>query len=120
NLHPEVAIHGSKVHIIWKNSGNGQVMYLRGTLGGSGLVESGPEYGASLRRLGPDQVRIEGALPGASFRVLSSAGAVLHLGRCDSQGAAVLPTKLAQSKLIEVQVESNIGLELLRLGLVTH
>ena len=120
NLHPEVAIYGSKVHVIWKNSGSGQVMYLRGTLEGAGLVESGSESGATLCRLGPNQVRIEGALPGASFSVLSPAGVVLHRDKCDIQGAAVLPTQLAQSKLILVQIQSNMGLELLRLGVVTH
>ena len=95
-------------------------MYLRGTLEGAGLVESDAESGATLRRLGPNQVRIEGALTGASFSVLSPVGAVLHQGRCDSQGAAVLPTQLALSQVIMVQVQSNTGLELLRLGVVSH
>ena len=93
NLHPEVAIHGSKVHVIWKNSGSGQVMYLRGTLEGAGLVESG----ANLARLCVASAQIKCALKGpclgANFGVLSSAGAVLHRGTCDSQGAAVLPTQ---------------------------
>ena len=120
NLHPEVAIHGSKVHVIWKNSGSGQVMYLRGTLEGSGLVESGSESGATLRRLGPNQVRIVGALPGAIFSVMSSAGGVLFRGMCDGQGAADLPTQLAQSQVIIAQVQSNTGLELLRLGVVNN
>ena len=120
NLHPEVAAHGSKVHVIWKNSGSGQVMYLRGTLEGSGLVESGSESGATLRRLGPNQLRIEGAMPGANFSVLSSVGAVLHRGQCDSRGAAVLPAQFTQSQVVMVQVQSSEGLELLRLGVVTN
>ncbi len=120
NLHPEVAIQGPKVHVIWKNSGTGQVMYLRGTLEGAGLAESAAESGATLCRLGPDQVRIEGAITEANFSVLSSAGAVLYRGQCDGQGAAVFPTQLARSQVVMVQVQSNTGLELLRLGVFTH
>ena len=120
NLHPEVAIHGSKVHVIWKNSGSGQVMYLRGTLEGSRVADSAAESGASLNRFGPNQVRIKGALPGANYSVLSSAGAVLHRGTCDGQGAAVLPGNLAQSQVIMVQIHSNMELDLLRLGVATH
>ena len=120
NLHPEVAIHGSKVHVVWKNSGTGQVMYLRGTLEGAGLAESAAESGASLDPSGPNQVRIEGALPGATYSVLSSTGAFLHRGACDGQGVAVLPGHLAQSQVIMVQIQSKTGRELLRLGVATH
>ena len=120
NLHPEVAIHGSKVHVIWKNSGSGQVMYLRGTLEGAGLVGSGAESGASLNRLGPDQVRIERAMPGANFSVLTPAGAVLHRGQCNSQGAADLPSQLAQSQVIVVQIQSRTSLDMLKLGMVRN
>ena len=95
-------------------------MYLRGMLEGAGLTVAGSDSGATLRRLGPDQVYIEGALPGANFSVLSSAGAVLHRGRCDSQGAAVLPGHLAQSQVIMVQGQSITGMKLLRLGVVTN
>ena len=120
NLHPEVATHGSKVHVIWKNSGSGQVMYLRGTLEGSGLVESGSESGATLRRLGPNKLRIEGAMPGANFSVLSSVGAVLHRGQCDSRGAALLSAQFTQSQVVMVQMQSNMGQEMLRLGVVRN
>ncbi len=120
NLHPEVAIHGSKIHVIWKNSGSGKVMYLRGTLEGTGLEESGAGSGASLNRLGPDQVHIERAIPGANFSVLSPAGAVLHRSQCNSQGVAVLPSQLAQSHVILVQIRSRQGLEMLKLGVVRN
>ena len=46
--HPEVAIHGSKVHVIWKNSGTGQVMYLRGHVG---RCTSWRNLAAELRRV---------------------------------------------------------------------
>ena len=120
NLHPEVAIHGSKVHVIWKNSGSGQMMYLRGTLEGSGLEESGAVSDASLNRFGADLVRIEGAMPGANFSVLTPAGAVLHRGQCDSQGAADLPSQLAQSKVILVQIQSKLGMAFLKQCTVTY
>ena len=102
-----------------ENSGTGQVMYLRGTWKVLDW-ESAAESGASLNRSGPNQVRIEGALPGANYSVLSSAGAVLHRGTCDGQGAAVLPGHLAQSQVIMVQIQSNMELDLLRLGVATH
>lgn len=95
-------------------------MYLRGTLEGSGLVESAVETRASLNRLGPNQVRIEGALPGASFNVLSPAGAVLHRGRCDGQGAAVLPPEFVKKHLILVQAQGYSGMELLKLGTIAN
>ncbi len=116
NLHPEVAIHGSKVHVIWKNSGTGQVMYLRGTLDGAGLVESAPKSGATLNRLGPGWLRIEGAKPESNYSVLSPTGALLHKGICDGQGEANLPSEFVKNQLILVQVQGNSGLELLKLG----
>ena len=95
-------------------------MYVRGSLDGAGMTTSGLESGANLRRLGPDQLIIEGAMPGANFSVLSSAGAVLHRGQCDSQGATVLPAQFTQSQVIMVQIQSSVGHELLRLGGVIH
>ena len=95
-------------------------MYVRGTLEGAGMVESAAESCASLNRFGPNQVRIEGALPGANYSVLSSAGVVLHRGQCDSQGAGVLPVQLTQSQVIMVQIQSNMGMELLRLGVAIN
>ena len=118
NLHPEVAIHGSKVHVIWKNSGTGQVMYLRGTVEGAGLVESAPTSGATLNRLGPGWVRIERAVPGANYSVLSPTGALLHKGNCDGQGEANLPSEFAKNQLLLVQVQGNSGMELLKLGTI--
>ena len=118
NLHPEVAIHGSKVHVIWKNSGSGQVMYLRGTLDGAGLVETGAESGASLNRLGPDQVRIESALPGSNYSVLSPTGGVVYRGECDEQGEANLPSEFVKPLLILILAQGNSGMELLRLGTI--
>jgi len=116
NLHPEVAIHGSKVHVIWKNSTSGQVMYLRGTLEGAGLVDSAPKSDATLNRLGPGWVRIEEANPGANYSVLLPTGALLHKGICDGQGEANLPSEFVKNQLILVQVQGNSGMELLRLG----
>lgn len=116
NLHPEVAIHGSKVHVIWKNSTSGQVMYLRGTLEGARLVESAPTSGATLNRLSPGWVRIERAIPGANYSVLSPTGALLHKGNCDGQGEANLPSEWVINQLILVQVQGNSGMELLRSG----
>ena len=119
NFHPEVAIHGSKVHVIWKNNASGQVMYLRGSLEGAGLVESAPTSGATLNRLGPGLVRIEGANPGANFSVLLPTGALLHRGKCDGQGEANLPPEFSHCKVIMVQIQGEEGMELLRLGTVS-
>jgi hypothetical protein len=119
NLHPEVAIHGFKVHVIWKNNASGQVMYLRGSLEGAGLSDSGDESSASLNRLGSDWVRVEGAKPGANFSVVSPTGALLHRGKCDGQGEANLPPEFALYKVIMVQIQWEEGMELLRLGTVS-
>ena len=119
NLHPEVAIHGSKVHVIWKNSTSGHVMYKRGTLEGTGLVESAPKSGASVNRLGPGWVRIEGAMPGADYSVLSLSGGLLHQGKCDEQGEANLPSKFVKQQVILIQAQGNSGMELLKLGTIS-
>ena len=117
NLHPEVAIHGSKVHVIWKNSGGDQVMYLRGTLEEYWVEESRAESGASLNT--ERTWCIEGALPG-EFRCLDHLQVVLASGMMRQPGAADLPSQLAQSQVIVVQIQSRTGLDMLKLGMVRH
>jgi len=114
NRHPDVAIHGSTVHVIWQNSADGTVKYLRGTLDStSDLAPSAASARARLVRSALGQVTIQQALPLSAYRIVNAAAATLHGGRCDDLGTATLPTP-ASGPLTLVQVEDAQGWTLLR------
>ena len=123
NRHPDVAIEGSTVHVIWQNSADGTVKYLRGTIdnasGTSTLPGSEECVGAKLLRLGGNWV-VENAAVNAPYRVCSLHGALLNEGQTDSEGRAVLPSRLgvSASSPMFVQVTSSIGIETLTIPLM--
>jgi hypothetical protein len=107
------------VHVIWQNSADGTVKYLRGTLdGASALTSPTPDITTPrLVRQGPNLVTLEGATPGSSYRILASHGATLHEGTCDSSGRASLPSRfLTPGTPLLVQAQASAGPTLLRLG----
>jgi hypothetical protein len=120
NRHPDVAVHGSVVHVIWQNTSDGTVKYLRGTLDGtSGLTtNSARAVSARLLRQGADVVTLEGAAPGSTYRILASHGVTLHEGQCDPAGSATLPRRfITPDRPLLVQVQTLTGPALLKLGL---
>ena len=80
NRHPDVAIHGNQLHVIWQNSGDGTVKCLRGTLGDPSHLQPTSEAptGAQLLRQGTGHILLQGATPHSTYRILSATGAVLH------------------------------------------
>ena len=120
NRHPDVAVHGSTVHVIWQNSADGTVKYLRGTLDGASALTS-PTPAITTPRLvrqGPDLITLEGAAPGSTYRILASHGATLHKGTCDPSGRASLPSRfLTPGTTLLVQAQASAGPTLLKLGL---
>jgi hypothetical protein len=122
NRHPDVAVHGSTVHVIWQNSADGTVKYLRGTLDGASALTS-PTPAITTPRLvrkGPDLITLEGAAPGSTYRILASHGTTLHKGTCDPSGRASLPSRfLTPGTPLLVQAQTPTGPTLLRLGVAT-
>ena len=120
NRHPEVAVYGSVVHVIWQNTSDGTVKYLRGTLDGtSGLhAISNRDASARLLRQGADLITLEGAAPNSTYRILASQGGTLHQGTCDAAGRANLPSRfVTPDRPLLVQVQNLLGPTLLKLGL---
>jgi hypothetical protein len=118
NRHPDVAIHGNTVHVIWQNSANGTVKYLRGTLDGTSALQPTPSSSSQprLTRLGPDWVLLRDARPGSTYRILDASGATLHEARCTPNGTANLPTRFLSTPTLFVQTEGASFPALLRLG----
>ena len=118
NRHPDVAIHGNVVHLIWQNSQSGTVKYLRGTIDGTESVSTTPKRPiASLQRTGPSTVQLVHAVPMSSFDVLDAAGSLLHRGQCDASGTATIPDRFTQTPVLFVRTQVPDGPRLLRLGL---
>jgi len=106
--------------VIWQNSADGTVKYLRGTLdGASALTSPAPAITTPrLVRQGPDLVTVEGAAPGSTYRILTSHGATLHEGTCDPSGRASVPSRfLTHGTPLLVQAQTPSGPTLLKLGL---
>ena len=118
NRHPDVAIHGNVVHLIWKNSQSGTVKYLRGTIDGTESVSTTPKRPiASLQRTGPSTVQLVHAVPMSTFDVLDAAGSLLHRGQCDAFGTATIPDRFTHVPVLFVRTQVPDGPRLLRLGL---
>ena len=98
NRHPDIAIHGNKLHVIWQNSGNGTVKYLRGTIIGTANTTApqghSPSPCAYLQRAGGHNIHLHGAEPNTLYRVFDLRGACLHEGKTDQEGHAELPLRI--------------------------
>lgn len=118
NRHPDVAVQGNTVHVIWQNSADGTVKYLRGTLDGTSAVQHAPvsTLQPHLTRLGPDRVMLRDARPGSTYRILDASGATLHEARCTLNGTADLPSRFLATPTLFVQAEGATLPILLRLG----
>ena len=115
-----MAVYGSVVHVIWQNTSDGTVKYLRGNLDGTSGLQTpfDRDVSARLLRQGADLVTLEGASPNSSYRILASHGGTLHQGTCDAAGRATLPNRfITPDKALLVQVQSLMGPTLLKLGL---
>ena len=125
NRHPDVAVHGHTVHVIWQNSADGTVKYLRGAL--TPTTQINPLQNATtssnprLERLGPGLVELRGATPHSAYRIYNQSGSLLHEGVCRGDGSSRLPsrvTQLATQAILQVQAQTNRGPVLLRLGIM--
>ena len=122
NRHPDVAIHGSTLHVIWQNSASGTVKYMRGTLDESSSLPSGPPaLQPELRSLGSDQIELVNTKPNSTYRILQANGSVLFEGQTDGSGAATLPSRFASqgAPVVLVQAMGISSPVMLRLG-VAH
>ena len=119
NRHPDVAVHGNTVHVIWQNSADGTVKYLRGTLGDPSHLQptSAAPTGAQLLRQGTGHILLQGATPHSTYRILSATGAIQHEGTCNASGQAILPPRHTPSPLLLVQAQTPKGGTMLKLGL---
>jgi hypothetical protein len=106
------------VHVIWQNSADGTVKYLRGTLDGTSAVQAAPvsTLKPHLTRLGPDRVMLRDARPGSTYRILDASGAILHKARCTLYGTADLPSRFLATPTLFVQAEGATLPILLRVG----
>ena len=99
NRHPDVAVHGNTVHVIWQNSADGTVKYLRGTITGTANTTApqvhSPSPCAYLQRAGGhNNIHLHGAAPNTLYRVFDLRGACLHEGKTDQEGHAELPFRI--------------------------
>ena len=119
NRQPEVAIHGNDLHVIWQNSGDGTVKYLRGSLESVSQIapHSKSKQDPRLSRRGVGVVALQGAKAHSTYRILSPTGSILHEGLCDALGGAILPAQHSHAQLLLVQAQTNQGSIILKLGL---
>ena len=121
NRHPDVAIDGNTVHVIWQNSAGGTVKYLRGTIDGASGFENDAEDAPQARLIpqGGGQTLLVGTTPLSPYSIYSVHGALIASGQTDGQGSALLESARGQSStsIWLVHVQSSLGPQLLKLQL---
>ena len=119
NRHPDLAIHGNTLHLIWQNSASGTVKYLRGILGdlSSTTALQNPDQPQLLRK-GSARVELVNAMPSSPYLILQTNGSVLHTGQTNGVGTATLPSRFVQSggPVLLVQTLGNSAPTILKLS----
>lgn len=119
NRHPDLAIHGNTLHLIWQNSASGTVKYLRGTLGdlSSTAALQHPDQPQLLLK-GSTSVELVNAMPSTPYLIFQTNGSVLYTGQTNAMGTATLPTRFVQSgsPIMLVQAQGKTAPTVLKLG----